>query len=907
MKIRLNIYLVFITVFVSAFCTRAISQNTNDFHYESSTDHFVAFDSLAHKIEQKYQIKLYYNPSWFEGKKFDLSTGDIELEDFFYQIKQETNLSYIIINSNSYVLVPEMLKNYSGNKNIEGILIVGKERDLGKYNTASISGKVTDSKTGLPIKNAIVSDVKNGVTTNTDQNGYYKITLPTGDCKIRLTHPDFEEINRPVKLIEDGIVDFEFFNKSKTLGEVVVYSKAPTTNVIGSQMSTIQLSASELKALPAFLGGKDVIKSVTLMPGVQSTGEFGSGFFVRGGSSDQNLILIEGVPLFNSAHLFGLTSVLNSYDVNKMSLLKAGIPARYGERASSVLDIELKKNAEKTLASGGVGLLDSRLSIIMPLFNKKATLLVSGRTSYSDWLLHAMPDVDLKNSSANFYDINSLLSIKLDPKNNITLFGYFSNDKFRFDKVTTYQYSNALFSAKYNHFYSDKLYSTLLLGYSGYNSNVTENDSAQAQNAYNLNISTNYYTAKLNYNWTPDRKHNIDFGFDNILYVLHPGHLSPVGTSSEIIEKNINNEKGLESALYANDNISISEKLSANAGLRISGFAYLGKTDVLQFDPSSPRSISSIIDTLHYSNNKIINYYASIEPRFSLRYSIDKESSVKVSYNRTSQYINLISNTMIMSPTDVYKLSSPNVKPLIANQFAAGYYRNLKNNAIETSIELYYKSLKNLIEYRNGATLVMNDALDIDLINANGYSYGAEFFIKKNTGAFTGWLSYTFSRSMRHTTSEFDTDKINDNKYYSSPSDIPHNLILNLNYNMTRRWTFSALFNYHTGKPVTLPELSYKYDNIQYVYYSERNKYRLPDYHRLDLSITYNESLRKNQKWKGSWTFSVLNIYAQKNPYSVFYKYNEQSGTQYNRSFALYNLYIIKYPIPTLTYNFTFF
>lgn len=901
---RLLFRLLLTSISGFAFYFSAVSQNSNDI-LAKNTDNGITFDSLAQKIEQIHQIKLYFNPQWFIGKKFDPTISNLTIEDCMYRIKKITDLNYVVVDKNNYIIVPNKVRNYSSNKNNEGVIIVGDEKELGKLKSAVISGKITNAKTNLPLKNATVFAGGDNLYAKTDVNGNYELKLPTGDYHLKITHPDFEDINRSVKIIENGILNFEFFDKSKTLSEVVVYSKAPTTNVVGTQMSAIQMGVNELKVLPTFLGGKDVIKSMTLLPGVQSTGEFGTGFFVRGGSSDQNLILIEGVPLFNSAHLFGLTSVLNSADVSNASLLKAGIPAKYGERVSSILDIKLKNKAEKLNLSGGIGLLDSRLSLITPLFNKKATFLIGARTSYSNWLLHAMPDIDLKNSSAQFYDINSLLSFKLNQKNNITLFGYFSNDKFGFDKTTHYQYSNTLVSVQYNHFYNDKLFSTLSAGYSDYNSNIVENDSAQIQNAYKLNIKTDYYSAKWNNNWSPNKKHSVDFGVNEVFYLLQPGRLSPYNDASSILNKNINQEKGLESALYINDNLSFSDKISANIGLRATNYTYLGKNDILQFETNAPRSSSTIIDTLHFSNNEVINNYFSLEPRLSFRYSIDKASSVKLSYNRISQFINLISNTMIMSPTDVYKLSSPNVKPLISNQYAVGYFRNFKNNAIESSVELYYKSLKNLIEYRNGTSIVMNDALDMDLINADGFSYGAEIYVKKNTGALKGWMSYTFSKSLRHTTSSFEIDQINSNKYYASPSDIPHNFILNANYSLTRRWSVSALFNYKTGKPVTLPELSYTYNGMQYVYYSDRNKYRLPDYHRLDLSITYDESLRKNQKWKGSWTLSILNVYAQKNPYSVFYKYNEQKGTQFNRSFGLYNLYIIKYPIPTITYNFT--
>jgi len=435
---------------------------------------------------------------------------------------------------------------------------------------------------------------------------------------------------------------------------------------------------------------------------------------------------------------------------------------------------------------------------------------------------------------------------------------------------------------------------------------MSESDTLQPKGAYNLNISTSYYCGKLNFSWIPNQKHSIDFGFNSVLYLLKPGTMSPIGSLSSIIKQTSNQEKGLEVAEYISDNINLSSKISTEVGLRMSHFAYLGPNSVYTFKENAPHIAGNISDTLKYGNNEIIKWYSSLEPRVSFRYSIDKLSSVKFNYNRISQFINLISNTEVMAPTDVYKLSNPNIKPLICNQFAIGYFRNFNENAIEASVEIYYKKMDNIIEYRDGATIVMNKTLDADLLNASGNNYGVELYIKKNTGRLTGWLSYTYSRSMRHTTSLFENDQINGNKYFSSSFDIPNNLVINANYHLTRRWRLALIFNYNTGKPITLPELKYNFDGKQYVYYSERNKYRLPDYNRLDLAITFDETLFKKQKWKGSWTLSILNVYGQKNPYSAFYKYDTQPDSKYYRSFNLYNMFIIERPIPTLTYNFSF-
>jgi len=496
--------------------------------------------------------------------------------------------------------------------------------------------------------------------------------------------------------------------------------------------------------------------------------------------------------------------------------------------------------------------------------------------------------------------------MRFDTKNSLSLFGYFSNDKFSFSKDSPYHYDNTLASVKYSHTFNDKLSSLLILGLSRYRNDVSQSDTLKPTEAYKISSSINYNTLKLNFAWLPNDKHSVDFGINSILYKLQPGIMSPLGSLSDVITQATNKEKALETAAYISDNINFSPKISAEVGLRLTQYADIGPSNVFIFKDNAPRTTENITDTINYSANKIVKWYTSLEPRLSLRYSFDKVRSVKFSYNRASQFINLISNTAVMSPTDVYKLSSPNVPPLICNQFALGYFRNFKNNAFETSIEIYYKKLNNIVEYRDGAKILLNNSLESDLLKASGYNYGAEFYVKKNTGRLTGWASYTYSRSMRHTTSPFAEDQVFGNKYYPSSFDKPHNIVINANLHLTRRWRFAATFNYNTGKPVTLPELKYNYDGRQYVYYSDRNKYRLPDYHRLDIAITFDQTLKLKQKWRGSWTLSLINLYGQKNPYSIFYKSASSLEAQFRQSVNLYKMFIIERPIPTFTYNFTF-
>lgn len=866
----------------------------------------VKFKVLATKIESVHHVKLYYKPEWFENQLFNELIANQPLEECLSVVKRSADLNFIKMDSGSYVFVPVEIRNYTYNTNRDGVFLIGDGSSLGPNSKATISGKISDVYTDKPLTGAIISIEELKISATTDNDGNYRVSVPVGKYELTLNYDGFGEDNRKITVFGNGIVDFEMAKKTIRLKEVVVSDKVTDHNVASSQMSSVRLNAKAIKELPLFLGEKDILKSIKLLPGVQSTGEFGTGFFVRGGSQDQNLIIIEDVPLFNSSHAFGLISAINSDGVNNVTLLKSGIPAKYGERASSVMDIRMGTNPDKIYLKGGIGLMDTRLNLETPLLNKKASLLVGARTSYSNWLLHKMPDVDLKNSSVSFFDINALFNYKMDANNKFVLYGYFSDDKYSLKNAYQYHYDNILGSLQYAHQFSEKLSSTFMTGMSRYRNDMCESDTLEPSEAYKIYSSISYNNVKLDFNWLPNEKHQVNFGMNSILYNLQPGKRVPFGTLSEVAEKSTQKEKAIEMALYVSDNINLTTRLNADIGLRLSGYAYLGPNSVFVFKENAARTAGNITDTLNYTNNEIVNWYTSLEPRLSMRYTLNEVSSLKFSYNRISQFINLISSSMVMSPTDVYKLSSPNVKPVICNQVALGYFRNFDHNAYEASLEVYYKKLSNILEYKNGAEIILNNSLETDLLNASGYNYGMEFSLKKNTGRLTGWANYSYSRSLRHTTSPYKSEQINGNKYFASSSDQPHNFALVGNYHLTRRWWVSGTFNYSTGKPVTLPELKYEFDGKQYIYYSDRNKYRLPDYHRLDIAITHDETLRLRRQWKGSWTFSIINLYARKNPYSVFYKATSGIESKYKQSYNLYKMYIIEKPIPTITYNFTF-
>jgi hypothetical protein len=874
----------------------------------SRQDDYLTIDQITGQLEKRFQVQFFYKPEWFEKRNFHSSILELPLDEILDRIQTAAELSVVAIDSVLYVFLPLkpaplIVPGHDGSE----LITIGDLNNYGKYSKATLHGKILDGKNGSPLPGAsiLVDKVKRGA--HADERGNYTLQLPVGEYALRMSFMGYEENVQKIRLAGDGTFNAELFEKTVQLNEVVISSQRAEANVSGTQMSVFRLDSRAIRELPATLGENDIIKSVTLMPGVQTIGEFGTGFNVRGGSADQNLILLEDVPLFSTSHLFGLISVVNSDGISNVTLLKAGIPAKYGERASSVMDIQMGTNNENQIrVKGGIGLINSRLYIETPMFNKKITLSLGARSSYSDWLLHQIPDIDLMNSSAKFYDANAFLTYTLNPSNKINLFAYLSNDRFGFSKNTDYRYGNLLASFRWKHTFNSNLYFNLVSGISRYQYQVTETDTMSHTNAYRINSSLVYNNLKGNFTWLGVKNHAIDFGVNAAIYRIKPGELKPSDSESLVVPVTMHDEKGVEYALYLSDNITLSQKLSVDAGMRYTLYTYLGPNKVYVYQTDAPRNSETIMDSVTYGNNQTICWYSGLEPRIVLRFTLSENSSVKMSYNRIHQYVNLVSNTAVMTPSDVWKLSSPNLRPLTSDHYSIGYYRNFKNNAIETSVELYYKSMVNAIDYKNGAQILLNPYLESDLVNVKGNNYGIELFVKKNLGRLTGWASYTYSRSFHQTNSVYEEEKINNNQTFPSNYDKPNNLIVNASYHVSKRWRFGASFTYSTGRPVTLPELKYNYQGYQMIYYSDRSKYRLPDYHRLDLSITLDESLRIRKKWKGSWSFSVINVYGRNNAYSVFYKKEDHFVSGEFKQYDTYMLYIIGRPLPTLTYNFYF-
>jgi hypothetical protein len=858
-------------------------------------------------IEKDYNIRFYYRTEWVKSYVVNQEFKDMPLIQVLNLLFERQPLTYRFFQNNSVVIFQ---KGGDGRpttgSNEPEILVIGDPLNEGRYNSAQIKGKVLDGKNGETLAGAVVFHPQTGIGTTTDSKGNFKLDLPTGEHTLQVSFMGYEVLKQKIKLIENGTVSFELFEESFNLEEVTV--RGEDAKASKSQMSMIKVSSRIMKELPVMMGEADVIKSMVMMPGVQSVGEMSSGINVRGGNTDQNLIMMDGAPVFNTSHLFGFFSMINPDAVKDVTLYKGGIPASYGERVSSIMDVQLKEgNTENLKFYGGVGLINSRFTLEGPFVKKKkSTFLIGGRSTYSDWIMRKSQNEQFINSVAHFYDINGTVNLALGEKNTLKLMGYFSNDKFNLNSNSLYSYGNAIGSANWKMNISKNVFSNFTLAFSKYDFNLDQKDNNVAEDDYTLKTGLKYGTMKYVVSWLPNIKHRVNAGFQTIGYQVYPGKIVPAQSPSNVVVEKVANEQSLELGAFVDDDFDLSSNTALNIGLRYARFMNMGPTTVLKYDPNQTINSGSVIDSTVYGAWQTAKMYHGIEPRLSLKFNLQSGGSFRMSYQRIHQYMNQISNTAVISPADFWKSADINISPLICDQFAMGLFKTPKKGLFETSAEVYYKNLQNLLEYKNGALLVMNHHIEADLINANGYSYGLELFAKKNLGRLNGWVSYTYSRTMRKTDNIFPDDIVNNKKYYPSVYDKPHDLSTVLNYQISRRWRFSGNFVLSSGRPVTLPEQKYIFEERQVVYYSDRNKYRMPPYHRLDVSITLDENLRKKRMWKGSWTFSVYNLYGRKNPYSVFYRKEPSIQLQDKTPYAIFKLSVIGVPVPSITYNFKF-
>jgi hypothetical protein len=763
----------------------------------------------------------------------------------------------------------------------------------------TLSGYLKDSRSGEALIGGNVVAEGTGFGVSTNAYGFYSLALPAGEYTIKYYYLGYETESRSVALTGDRTLNIELKESSVELMEVEV-SEDLDRNVKSVEMSTTQLTILEVKAIPQLLGEVDVIRSILLLPGVTTVGEGASGFNVRGGNIDQNLILLDEAPVYNSSHLFGFFSIFNGDAVRDLKLYKGGIPAEYGGRLSSVLDVRQKEGNTKSFhGTGGIGALSSRLMLEGPIVKDKCSFMVAGRRSYADLFLKFASDPDLRQNQAYFYDLNAKVNYTIDDKNSVFLSAYFGRDIFSFSDLFRFSWGNKTLTLRWNHLFNDKMFAnfTALVSDYDYGLGVPSGDQAFDW----VSGITNVYT-KADFSYYLDPNSTLRFGGSFLYYGFDPGKATPGSETTVFNEFKVPNKYAVEPAVYASIDRRFGSRLNVQLGLRYSHFLRLGEETIYIYDENKPKSPETVIDSVHYSNGELISYFSGLEPRFSANYLIDDESSVKASYNRTRQYIHLVSNTTSATPIDVWTPSGPHVKPAFADQVAAGYFRNFQKNRYELSAELYYKKMYDLLDYKNGAELILNPTVETELLSGQGKAYGLELMIKRNGKKWSGWVSYTLSRSEIVFMGNFPEETINNGNPYPTNWDKTHDFSATGYYNITKYWQVSAIFVYQTGRPVTYPDGKFEQNGIIIPVYNNRNAARIPHYHRLDLSITYDFKKNEGRNYKQSIVFGAYNVYARRNAFSIFFRQSEENPLQTE----MVRLSILGSIVPFITYNFQF-
>lgn len=748
----------------------------------------------------------------------------------------------------------------------------------------TLSGRIKDAANGEDlIGAAVVVQGMEGTGVITNTYGFYSITLPKGTYNVAIQYIGYQSVVKEVVLTKDVSLNIELAEESESLEEVVVSAEAANANVTKTEMSVAKLSPKEVEAVPVIFGEKDIIKMVQLLPGVKTSGEGGSGFSVRGGGLDQNLILLDEAPVYNASHLLGFFSVFNSDAIKDVTLYKGGMPAEYGGRASSVMDVVMKDgNSKRFGASGGIGLISSKLTLEAPIVKDKGSFIISGRRTYADVFLKLSSNEDLRNTTLYFYDLNMKANYQITDKDRVYLSGYFGRDKFGFGNDFGFNWGNATGTLRWNHIFNDRLFGNTSLIYSDYD---YEFSIGAGEEQFGLSSGINDLNLKQDFTYFMNKDNTMSFGANVIRHEFVPGEISS-GDESNFSADNIERQFALEGAAYVQNEQKVGQRWSFIYGLRYSVFDYTGPGTAYEIEDGE------VTSTQTYDDWETIQLYHGLEPRVSVKYLLNEVSSLKVAYNRNYQYMHLLSNSTSGSPTDRWVPSSNNVKPQIADQVAAGYFRNFADNMYEFSAEVYYKDMQNLIDYKPGAELIFNSSIETELVYGDGKAYGLELLLKKTQGKFTGWLSYTLSRSLR----EFDD--IDDGKVFPSRQDRIHDLSVTAIYNFHPKWTASANFVFYTGDAVSFPSGRYEVDGVQVPYYTERNGYRFPNYHRMDLGVTW--MVKKTKRFESSWNFSVYNVYGRENPYIINFEENEDTGQVEAVQFSLFKA------IPSVSYNFRF-
>ncbi len=760
----------------------------------------------------------------------------------------------------------------------------------------ALSGYVYDSATGEAVPGIMLRVEGTNTVAVSDGYGYYRFNLPPGRYEIDITGAGQADSKRHVQLYSEGTLDILTAEKIETLTAITVYGDR-RDNVRQTAIGVERVTVGDIKNMPMAFGELDILKVVTALPGVKSSGEISSGFNVRGGATDQNLILYNDGTIFNPTHMFGLFSAFNPDIVRDMELYKSSIPTRFGGRISSVLDIHSREGNKKEFAgSASIGLLTSRLTLEGPIWKDRTSVIVGGRTTYSDWMLRQIPEKSgYKNGTAGFWDINATLSHRFDDRNNLFVDGYYSQDRSRFEEYEDYKYRNINGSIKWRHVIDNRSFAVVTAGYDHYDHRVRNTENEYTGYTYDFGIDQVF--GKVDFTLQAGDEHSLGFGLNTQLYDMNPGVRRPYGDNSEFRPQFMERERALESALYMSDKWTVSDRFEVDYGLRWSMFNALGPRNYTLYTLGSLPSEATISETGRKGG--ILKTYTGPEFRLSARYSLMDDLSVKIGINSMRQYIHKISNNTVMSPTDTWKLSDINIKPQKGIQYAAGLYKDFRDKFIEITLEGYYKTLDDYLDYRSGARLTMNEHLERDLVSTRGRAYGVELMVRRTEGRLNGWASYAWSRTELRQDDPIIPIPVNGGNWYPADHDKPHEFKVVMNYRFTHRFSVSVNADYSTGRPITVPIARYSYAGGEYLFFAERNSVRVPDYFRLDASINIEPSHHLTLLTHSMISIGVYNATGRKNAHSVYFK---QEDGQLNG----YKLSIFGVPIPYISYNIKF-
>jgi len=767
----------------------------------------------------------------------------------------------------------------------------------------TVKGYVRDAGNGETLIGAAVYVQGTSTGTTTNEYGFYSLSLEQGEYTIACTYLGYQDFTKVVSLSENQTLDIELAEEGTLLEEVVVVAEEEDQNVTELQMSVERLDIGTIQKIPALLGEVDVIRSIQLLPGVTSVGEGAAGFNVRGGSIDQNLVILDEAPVYNSSHLFGFFSVFNPDAVKNVELYKGGIPARYGGRLSSILDVRMKEGNSKQFAmQGGIGTIFSRLSVEAPIVKDKASFIVAGRRSYIDVLAQPFLSDDLDGTALNFYDLTVKTNYRTGEKDQFFLSGYLGRDNFRFGDDAGFSWGNSTATFRWNHLFSDRLFSNLTAYYSNYDYSILFGDDPD-EDSFDWESNIRNISIKPEFSFFINPSNILRFGGQSIYYIFEPANAVAV-SDGETTDISITNQYALESGLFVENEIEFLERFKVNYGVRLSHFAYLGGRNEYIFGEADPGDERQLTDAIPRERSEVIEDYINLEPRLAFQMSLNNNNSVKFSYNRMAQYIHLLSNTAASIPLDIWTPSTNNISPQIANQFAIGYFQNFRNDMYEFSAETYYKDFDDVVDYIDGADLILNEFVEGSILRGDGRAYGLELQMKKTKGKLSGFASYTLARTERQVLG------INNNEWYPSRFDQTHNLNLTGFYELSYRTTLSATFVYNTGTPVSVASAGY-YQQGFFVPHNQsdaRNNFRIPDYHRLDISLTLDPKRSKqDRRFQGQWVFGIYNVYNRRNAFTVYGDQDDvfqMSGEPVNTEAVRFS--VVGNFIPSISYNFKF-